>query len=316
MKNKYLREAGVIAAFLLTMIPVLTGCSQDEAKTSASDPDVPVQGTRPDKVSAEERESLSVFIEPDSPGVADSLQGRIQNGASVQEWIWYRNDQELSEATTLVLPSHSAAKGDVVTLVVKGNGQEVSATVEIVNSPPEVVNVNLESNEIFRGRDIVALPEGADPDGDGVEFRYEWRINGDPVAFQSEGTLPGDAFRKGDEISLLVTPYDGQDEGPVFTPEPFVVPNGAPRFSSRPPERFESMEYSYQALAEDPDGDPLLYVLEEGPEGMMMDQKSGLLTWDLSGKPIGDFPVTISVTDDGGLWARQTFTIQMSPTER
>jgi hypothetical protein len=76
------------------------------------------------------------------------------------------------------------------------------------------------------------------------------------------------------------------------------------------------LEYRYQIQAEDPDEDRLSFSLERGPEGMVIDPETGLLLWPLSGTSMGEVEVSISVTDEEGLWARQEFTIQLAPLER
>jgi hypothetical protein len=49
---------------------------------------------------------------------------------------------------------------------------------------------------------------------------------------------------------------------------------------------------------------------------MVIDPETGLLLWPLSGTSMGEVEVSISVTDEEGLWARQEFTIQLAPLER
>ena len=59
------------------------------------------------------------------------------------------------------------------------------------------------------------------------------------------------------------------------------------------------------------------YLVDLGDgQGMVIDPETGLLLWPLSGTSVGEVEVSVSVTDEEGLWARQEFTIQLSPLKR
>lgn len=64
--------------------------------------------------------------------------------------------------------------------------------------------------------------------------------------------------------------------------------------------------------ATDPDaGDTLTFALVSGPAGMTLTAVN--LSWPTSGKPVGDYPVTVKVTDGGGLSDTRSFTIKLLP---
>ncbi len=253
---------------------------------------------------------LSVSITPRDPGRGAALRGQVSGAQRVDGWFWYLNDQLIYEGGSGVLPAHQGIRGDHITLVVFADGQESSDTVIVGNSPPEILDIGLGSNQIFRGVDITVFPDAVDLDEDPVEFRYVWFINGEEVIGVTGATLPGNEFYKGDTVSLHVIPSDHEKAGPVFYPEPFIIPNGPPRFVSDPPREFSGNEYRYQVKAEDPDGDPLTYHLEQGPAGMTLSD-TGLLVWPISVPSTSENAVRILVSDDEGLWASQEFTLML-----
>lgn len=89
-----------------------------------------------------------------------------------------------------------------------------------------------------------------------------------------------------------------------------TIPNAPPSISSKPPEAFTALEYLYPVQAVDPDGDKLSYRLEDGPEGMSIDE-TGKASWNLAGAKPGEFPVKITVEDTDGGKATQSFTINL-----
>jgi hypothetical protein len=69
--------------------------------------------------------------------------------------------------------------------------------------------------------------------------------------------------------------------------------------------------YSYDVNATDANGGTLTYRLVAPiPAGMTINQSTGLISWTPT--VIGAFPVTVRVTDVGGLFAQQSFTVTVS----
>lgn len=75
--------------------------------------------------------------------------------------------------------------------------------------------------------------------------------------------------------------------------------------------------YSYALRATDPDaGDLLTYSLDAGPSGLTIHPSTGLLSWIPSAAQLGAHNVTARVRDLAGLFALQSFTIQVTNTNR
>ena len=90
-----------------------------------------------------------------------------------------------------------------------------------------------------------------------------------------------------------------------------INPNLPPVISSSPvTSGRECLEYQYQMVASDPDGDALIYSLASGPAGMTVNA-SGLVQW--TPDEAGSVPVSISVSDGKGGRTFQSFTLVIEP---
>ena len=154
-----------------------------------------------------------------------------------------------------------------------------------------------------------------DADQDPVTVRYTWMLNGEVVTSHEENRLPGKLLQRGDRVSFIAIPSDGETDGPPYVTNEFVIPNGAPRFVTSYPLQFSNFTYSYSARAEDPDGDPLLYLLESGPAGMTIDPQSGELYWEIKTSQGGEHRVKINAQDTEGLQATQEFSLTVKIPE-
>ncbi len=92
--------------------------------------------------------------------------------------------------------------------------------------------------------------------------------------------------------------------------------NRAPYFTSSPvTEALVKEDYSYDADAEDPDGDEITYSLEKGPEGMSINPTNGRINWLPDYKDKGTNEVVIKASDGQGGEATQNFSIVVTEFE-
>ncbi len=151
--------------------------------------------------------------------------------------------------------------------------------------------------------------------GSKENIAYKWSKNGEELPETSD-TLSGVKFKRGDKITLNVTPFEGSRYSSPITV--FVtIANSAPRIISSPDTlRFDGKRFSYKVLAEDHDGDTLHYSLKAAPQGMNIDSNSGVITWDTGPEDKGPHQVTIAVSDGYGGEAVQGFTLEITPEQR
>ncbi|MBE9011234.1 putative Ig domain-containing protein, partial [Pseudanabaenaceae cyanobacterium LEGE 13415] len=96
-------------------------------------------------------------------------------------------------------------------------------------------------------------------------------------------------------------------------------PNQAPVFRSTPPASPQlrvGQEFNYQAIAQDPDDEPLQFDLPLAPQGMLIDAKTGQLFWNPTDKQIGRFNVIVRVQDGRGGIALQAFEGEVKPSNQ
>ena len=160
---------------------------------------------------------------------------------------------------------------------------------KLENNPPELTKAEL----VTENGALRMVAEAHDKDGDPVQLKYSWTVNEQVVS--DKDTLT--AFKSGDHIIATVTPFDGKQDG---LPRSFVrqTGNSPPQITQNQPQ-FNDPMWTYQVNAKDPDGDTLEYSLTDAPSGMIIDPKTGLITWDTSGAS-GRHKAMIHVSDGHG----------------
>jgi hypothetical protein len=258
---------------------------------------------------------VTVKILPANPTSTGCLRAVIQGHPGRSAVIWKVNGETVSSGTDTQLCSDSYRRYDQVSVAVGTNDKGAQASTSIGNSPPRVVDITSTPEEIFAGTDISVAPLAEDADGDDVDFTYQWLINGEADPALTEATLPGSRFSKGDAVKVLIVPNDFYDDGPTYESYAMQVPNAAPRITSQPPQRVTSLDYRYQVEVSDPDDNQFTYRLEEAPEGMTIDETSGLIQWSLVEATPGDHTIAIIVTDPEGVENAQEYTLTLSASQ-
>jgi hypothetical protein len=144
-----------------------------------------------------------------------------------------------------------------------------------------------------------------------IFYRYEWSINGQPAGTGSD-SISG--FKRGDKVAVKITPFDGEKPGNPRTLT-VDVQNTPPKVSESKEPKYDGKTFTAQINASDPDGDQLSYELLNGPEGMTIDKKSGVVNWSLKENNGGDYPVKVKITDGhrGEVTYQLTATIPKEP---
>ena len=183
------------------------------------------------------------------------------------------------------------------------------------NARPRLTEVILEPDgEVPRGDVVSVSARAGDPDGDPLEFEYQWAVNG---RWQSGGerAFSTAGLKRGDRIRARVVASDGQRKSDPVESVEVMVANAAPRIVSSPPGQLTDGEFQYQLEAEDPDGDRTLrFRLLEGPAGMAVDPIRGLVRWKPGASQVGAHPVDLAVEDPMGATTAQRFEITVRET--
>ncbi len=189
---------------------------------------------------------------------------------------------------------------------------EVTVTVEPAgNRPPEFTSPPL--TEAVEGLIYYYDAEAVDPEGAPVRFRAQ-RLPPGMVLWEESGLLvwtPSPEQVGDHAVELVAVDPDGAEGRQEFTVT-VAHRNRAP-FITSVPKTFArgGSPYTYPVTAYDPEGEPLVFSLVEGPDGMTLDGSSGVLRWTPDPAHTGTETVTVQVTDPHGDSDTQTFMLQV-----
>lgn len=178
------------------------------------------------------------------------------------------------------------------------------------NNPPLVNKIKLQPQTTNNRDELKVIAEGLDKDEDEITFKYEWTKNNEPVG--TGDTISG--FKKGDKLSVKITPFDGKDYGQprIMATE---INNSTPKIIEHKEIGFDGGLLTYQVKAIDADGDSLSYTLLESPAGMTIDNTTGVIKWQTNPDTSGKHTVKVKVSDGEGGELDYTFEINIGEGE-
>lgn len=187
-------------------------------------------------------------------------------------------------------PAKSGTETSVMPLT-----EERSTFGEPSNNPPVISTAKLKLESENNMDSVKVIAEGQDKDGDAVTFKYEWEKNDESAG--SGDSISG--FKRGDKLSLKITPYDGKEYG---SPKFFAteIKNSTPKIIENNKVDFDGKLLTYQVKAVDPDGDEITYALVESPKDMSIGKSNGIIKWDVPKDYSGKQPVRVKITDGHG----------------
>lgn len=320
MRANRLTRARVTALALLTgLVWLAAGCGSDEGSTAQL---APLAVEEHDAAANEPPVVRSVRLEPPQPSQSDTLRAKVNahdpEGDPVQlSYRWLVDGLPLTdEGAELALAD--VAKGARVEVIVtpsdgSSEGEPGSAVATVIDRAPVVNGIAIEPpRSVYPGDKVVVTPTGSDPDGDFVDFHFEWLVNGRPVeadgrSFETAG------LKRGDRIRVRVVATDGNNDSRPEESADIVVGSAHPEIVSSPPGFTEEGVFRYAVEARDPDGDRnLRYRLAEGPEGMSIDEVLGEVEWRPSPAQTGVHKVSIVVRDSSQLETTQSFEVTVT----
>ncbi len=294
--------------FLLLLVPLLGLISCEERKSVTSS-----KANSPPAV-------VSVSILPDKPTKGSelslSIQGKDPEGDPIiYRYQWIKNNEEMVGENDAVLKSGRFRKGDLIGVSVTPSDGKATGTaflsfpVKILNSPAVIEEVGVEPKVAYVSDSLKAIVTSFDPDGDFIYYNYQWEKNGSVLSGETKEILEKGRFRKGDSITVIVTPDDRENLGTPKKSEPILISNSPPQIVSSPPTSVEKATYIYQVKANEADNDPVTFTLKSGPRGMGIDKKTGLITWEIRKEDKGTYPVEIEASDSEGARSIQRYTL-------
>ncbi|MEM7311895.1 MAG: putative Ig domain-containing protein, partial [Planctomycetota bacterium] len=189
--------------------------------------------------------------------------------------------------------------------------------VPVVNTNPEIISEPLAS--IVAGEFYEYKPTISELDGDSLEFdlplapagmvvspltgTVRWTPTTDQIGIQNVLLRVRDG-RGGYDLQYYQIGVLAPNTAPVFVSTPVTGPAGV------------GLPFTYNAEADDADGDTLTYSLSASPAGASIDSATGQVDWTPSINDLGTASFTIVADDGRGLTTEQSFdvAVELNPT--
>jgi hypothetical protein len=256
-------------------------------------------------------------IEPREPVAGDRIRAVVSanepDGEPVSVgYVWSIDDRTLTEggAEIVLDETRRGARIAVVATASDGSNESEPARDEVTvrNRRPVLTGLKLDpAGAVPYGHLVVARPEARDPDGDALEFRYRWSVNGHALS-EDGPSLDTSELSKGDTIQAQVWVGDGLDDGDPIYSQAVQIANSRPEIVSTPRGLDDDGVFRYEIEARDRDDHRnLRYYLSKGPKGMSVDPVLGAVSWRPTTSHAGVHTVELVVEDPDGATDMQTF---------
>ncbi len=267
----------------------------------------------------------SIWLEPANPTSYSNLKAEVEVRGDPEARLgyqWLKNDEPIPGAIQNTLAKKHFNRGDFISIQVwviqpgSNRNPVTSDVVMIGNTPPAVEWVAIGPAPPTSTAELKAVASGKDLDNDAMTYTYEWIVNGETVVGPEGPSLPNRYLRRGDEVKVAATAFDGTDWGQPNTSIEVIIQNSPPMIVSKPPAQLEEgATYRYEIKAEDVDGDTLSYSLQgKPPEGMVIDSKTGVVEWKvvIPAEPV-TYKYEVVVVDPEGSKSIQKITLKNTP---
>jgi uncharacterized protein (TIGR03790 family) len=196
---------------------------------------------------------------------------------------------------------------------------DIQISVENTNDPPQIISqpITEASEEVLYEYYVLAMDDDLNISA-GEEIFYSLDDAPPGMTIDSSGRVswvPGDTHVL-QSFTVIVNVSDGQ-EFDIQTYQVFVNNvNDPPQIiSTSITSAAEDSEYYYDVEAEDEDpGDVLSYSLEDAPEGLIINENTGEISWMPQNHDVGTHNIIINVTDLAGAFGLQEFKLTVSNT--
>ena len=96
------------------------------------------------------------------------------------------------------------------------------------NQPPVVASAMILIDPISLDQPVQVQIDAQDPEREAVSFQYQWYADNAPLTKQTGATLPAELLKRGQMISVEVTPRDGSSKGKPYRTKGVMVGNTPP----------------------------------------------------------------------------------------
>ncbi len=307
---------------ILIVVFWLAGCGDEQPLSASKSTDwdevLAKAEQRREAIAAKESVSyggVDVSISPAAPFSGTCLKAEVTGNPANRTVRWEINGatMQMGESTHFCLPD--VRKGDEVSVFVGDENAGATTSVKVGNSPPRIIDTTIEMVSEKDETYILVTPQIEDADDDVITVTYQWRVNGEVLEDHSGDRLPVTAYQPADSVKVILVASDGTVSTQPYQTNEVAALGAAPIIISSPVTSFKTLDYTYQVEAIDPDGGTLEYSLQEAPDGMQIDRRSGLISWSLRGVQADEYRVVILVEDSDGDQSRQEYVLTLRPPE-
>jgi len=182
---------------------------------------------------------------------------------------------------------------------------EVEGTLQVLNNPPSSPEILLGPLEPMTEStlQVSIIRSGTDKEGGALSLRFYWYRDGAHVGDLTGDKVQPERTRKGQNWSVEVRAFDGDDEGPPVTAW-VVIRNSPPVVTGPAPdpifdEDMEDKSIEMWRLFTDPDGDPLDWTVDQTTSHLTVeiDTNTGLVTISPDPDWFGEETLTFTASD-------------------
>jgi alpha-tubulin suppressor-like RCC1 family protein len=236
---------------------------------------------------------------------------------------WYVNGLPVAGETAPTLSGAAFAKGDAVFVAVTphdvaGAGNPVlSNQVTIQNSAPALAAVSVNAGPYAAAAVLTAAPGAAyDADGDPVSLAYQWYVNGIAQPGAVGASFAG-GFVRGDEVSVVATPTDGELAGAAVASALVTIGNTAPVMTAAslgagPYGKADTL--TAFALASDADNDAVTYTIRWFVNGAYVSTGAAFAGGFAKGDTVAaEVTPNDTFVDGAGVWTAPISVVDTAP---
>ena len=162
-----------------------------------------------------------------------------------------KSNRQLLLAGVLAILSGAGCTGGTASEPAKGAG--VSE-----NGPPVMVLAKILQSPIPLTGPVGVQAFAEDPERESIIYSYQWYVNEAPIAGQTNPTFPAELLRRGQMLSVEITPFDGTQKGKSVRTPAVGVGNTAPQVTTvtlTPQTVQPGGKLTAEVIASDPDHD-------------------------------------------------------------
>lgn len=305
MKKSRMENISVVSlvALVLLVLLVMLGCGGKKEEG--------VKGNTPPEIS-------EVTLLPLNPTIQSEISVRILSSDKEGDPItykvkWFVNGKEIGEGMSFRY--EEAKKGDEISAEVtpydnKEWGKPVQTSeITIGGLAPKIISIRVIPDSVYiTTRQVMLDAVVEDLDKDTVSLFCNWLVK-DRVISDTQPTLNLQPFNLHKRDTIFASAFVRDRE---FRSDPFefaiIISNSPPMLQVEKEItqlRPDSIYYPVPII--DPDGDQMTFEILEAPQGVMIDQKNGIIYGNAG--DVKSFDVVVRATDSEGAYLDAKFTL-------